>query len=121
MLGLNFAGTEHKAKKYANGLSGVLEQFIGASESPDFSAEPDYNPQEEVRNPAGTNADHAAEIEDKLKAIQGSSMEITNDIKDAVVFVNEQAQSTTGSKSTVDMLVKTYDALIDFIKFSINE
>ena len=76
---------------------------------------------EEVRNLASKSANHTSGIEGRLLAIQSSSEAITQDIKRTVSLVNEQAQLTMEIKTTVDMLVNTYNALIEFVRHSIDE
>ena len=73
---------------------------------------------EEVRRLASRSADHASRIERKLRAIQNSSEEITDGAKGAVLLANTRVALSNEIRSTVDMLVRTYDALIGYIEHS---
>ena len=73
---------------------------------------------EEVRRLASRSADHASRIERKLRAIQNTSEEITVGAKEAVLLANTRVELSNEIKSTVEMLVRTYDALIGYIEHS---
>ena len=73
---------------------------------------------EEVRRLANRSADHASRIERKLRAIQNSSEEITGSEKGAVLLANTRVELSNEIRSTVEMLVRTYDALICYIEHS---
>jgi methyl-accepting chemotaxis protein len=73
---------------------------------------------EEVRNLASKSSESASQIESKLGSIQASSLLITNDIKNTMPLVNEQASSAVEIKSTVDRLIQTYNGLTNMIRQS---
>ena len=76
---------------------------------------------EEVQKLANKSAGHVSKIELKLKNIQDFSSAITEDIKDTVVLINEQAQATSEVKEMLDKLVKTYSEITELIRLSINK
>ena len=76
---------------------------------------------DEVRNLASKSDGHASKIVAKLKHIEDASATITNDIKDTVGLVNEQAQATVDVKNMLDELVKAYHELTELIKISLGK
>jgi PAS domain S-box-containing protein len=75
---------------------------------------------EEIRALAIQSSTSSSQIEEKLKAIQESSVHITDDIKNTVSLVTEQEQIIAEQKSAVENLIKTYNELADLIKTTHN-
>ena len=73
---------------------------------------------EEVSSLANKSKNAASQIEAKLNNISESSIDITNDIKNTVSFVNEQVAATFEIKSLMDRMAVLYKDLIDLVRTS---
>ena len=73
---------------------------------------------DEVRSLASRSAESASQVEEKLNTIWEFSMDITKDIENTVVLVNDQAAATAEIKVVVDRLMASYHGLIGLIQSS---